>query len=524
MNILLMLGVYVTTEINSFIHFLMKLPIIGKLIPEKIYSKYTLKKTCSVLGVIYDLVVKAITQNVLLLALVCFIPKVFISPERMGKNVYAFLFVMIFVVYSFVAGSTLFKGSAEDQMFIHYFMVNPSHYYKFKAYKSLVLGSLVMIPGLIYLFRSFAMVLGLILLRCAMVLVTNVFYLVMFKKVHKIPHVRIRKWSGIVIMVSAFLCAALNFIPKKLPSNSTMYIISCICTLIIILSFVYIGLYDKYNDMAIKYAEKGLVKFAITSGTSFNEGDNVLLDGGSEKNEEFFKANKSKSATEYVDYAFRQRYKKAIREPIISDGIMYGIIIALIGVAVRTGWIAFNADDLMSYSPIVVSITLMMSLADGYIKRYFRNVDLIYMRQHMLTPEFVKTTMIQRYVKALLMDVWIVVAIAVDLVCFVLASGIKVGVSDILWLVAISASVLVIHDTYEWFIYYMIQPYSAELTVKSPVFTVLGYVDSLLMLLFLFIRTNIVAHFGIVLAITLAVIAVYLISSKWAYKTFKLRF
>ncbi|MCR5374905.1 MAG: hypothetical protein K6E39_06030, partial [Lachnospiraceae bacterium] len=131
---------------------------------------------------------------------------------------------------------------------------------------------------------------------------------------------------------------------------------------------------------------------------------------------------------------------------------------------------------------------------------------------------------LKRYIRTIGIDLVIAVAITIAAAVFLLTSGIKYPLVDFAWLMVSIVPVLIIYDTYEWLMYYLVQPYSADLVAKSPVFSVMGYVTSIIMILLLFIRANMVKFFIPIIGITLLAMLIFYIASNYAYKTFKIRF
>mgnify|MGYP003294294409 CR=1 FL=1 len=143
---------------------------------------------------------------------------------------------------------------------------------------------------------------------------------------------------------------------------------------------------------------------------------------------------------------------------------------------------------------------------------------------HMSTEKYIRASMRKRYWQILRGDVVHTFVILIGILAFLLASGFTISLVTILQLVLISGAFLVILDTYELMLYYFIQPYSVDLTAKSPLFSFLHVVEGLFGILILFVRRDLTLALPVILTIAFIMVCICFISSKYAYRFFKLRF
>ncbi len=515
----------VLTATNAVLCYLRKLPVVGKFIPEKVFGLYKTKRFLAWLGVLWDVIKSLLVTNLAVIIFIQQFPRLFLSEDRINNSVYTSLYILILGVGSFLSGSSLFKSKPDDYMFIHHFMINPEVYYKYKIIRNIITDGLFTLPALVYTLGDLAFGTALMLFRIAVLLGTNAIYLAIFKRKGKILNIRVREWTSMAVYLAAYAACFAGVLSNITYSKMFYLIVSTSSVIVFILSFIYVARYDRYGKIAIKYTNKGVVKISVSTGQGINEGENGLKSLKYADAKKYFEDNKHKSMTKYLDDVFRFRYRKAIREPIINNLVVQGVILAIIGCCVRTGWIPFDQTDIFKYSPILISLTLMCSYASTYAHMYFRNIDSFVLKSRMATQKYVRETMLNRYARTLFLDVFVFLSLIVDVTMFILASGIKVSFSDFAYLMAICPPVLIIQDTYEWLIYFMIQPYALDVTVtvKSPAYKVAGYLSSLIELIFIFIRTNITKALPEIALITACAVIVYVICSNFAYKTFKLR-
>lgn len=523
MNFLYFIRIYITTQTNVFLHFLRKIPFVRRWIPEKIFRFYRMKKYIAWAGILFDAIKQIISCNLSIYVFVDLAPKFIFSRVTMSREVNLCLFFLLFGFGAIFSGSTLFRSSSEDQMFIHHFMVNPVYYYKYKTWKAVIQKGLLTFPILIYIFEDVYIAVCLMLFRVLILLLTNVIYLEMLRRRGRILHRRIRQGISASVYLLAYVLCFYGVYQKLSFPPVFFHILLGVSLPGIFLLAVYHQRYDSYVKMAIKYADSALISISVSSGYNINEGETGLKSRPWKENKEYFEKNQQRGMAEYLDTAFQTRFRKVIWDPIINNFIVHGVILLLLGLAVRMEWISFDESNLFSYSPILISLTLNCSFAMVCAQRYFRNIDMFILRTHMGTREYIRSNMLKRYWSALLRDIIVLGFLALDVAVFIWTSGITVSWTDYWYLIAICPPVLIIQDTYDWLVYYLIQPYAVDMTVKSPVFTVLGYVNSLLSILFLFIRTNITSALPLIVGITLASVLLFIICSNFAYKTFKLR-
>ncbi len=525
MKLLLFLKIYFATQINVLIYSLKRLPIVSKLLPNKLYGNYKIKSCISWLGIVFDIVKRVLSSNLTIIVFVYYAPRILVRAQDLTASTYFWLYLINFGLYSFISGSRMFRSSNEDQMFIHHFMVDPAYYYKYKSFKEVILLGMVSFPALLFVFSSVKTALILTLFKVCVIMFTDTFYLICFKKFGKVLHTRIRQWCSLILLVLAYAGCYFGIYEKLGFTEVMLNVIMWASIVLIAFSVCYELTYRLYGKMAIKYAEKSLISVSVSLGgeSSVNDGATVVNSITSEEAKKYFEKNKHKPLTKYLDDTFDIRFKKALSHPIINDLFVHGFIFVILGLVIRMGWVNVSAENIFSFSPILVTFTLACSYSSMYSQMYFRNIDLFIMMGHLSTKEYVRDTMRSRYLKTLRRDIVVLICLMADMALFFLASGIRLGMKEYLMLFLICPPVLILQETYEWIVYYYVQPYARDLTAKSPVFTVLGYVNSLLGLVFLFIRNNITVALPWIYLGTAGVIALYFVLSNHAHKFFKLK-
>lgn len=516
--------IYFITQANVFLYYLEKIPGLGRLVHPVCYRLYRLKKFISWAGVLLDFIKTALGNNLGVLVLI-YLPVLIILPEdKVTIEVYAILFFVVKCLAGPILECGLFNSKAEDYTFLHHFMVNPDIYYRYKAIKETLFDSVLLLPVLFFLCKSIEVAFALVVLKTAGKLIGNVVYMYYYRRFGRLPNYYVRRVLGYGLAVAAYgACYFTAFEGVHLAPFlyiGCIVVGLCLCTVAWWLHLTFTG----YKSMAVRFANKSLVSFQVSVSSTIGEDDNGLEEAPWEENRDYFNKNKGKPLDHYLDDVFWQRFGKSIRKGRIAQVIAFMVIFTALGFAVRFGWIPLSNENILQYTPILISATLSSSMAALLSQTYFRNIDIHMMQFHMCTAKYVRHSMLNRFVSLIKCDLALTLASTINMFIFLLASGLRIGLITMLQLSLICGLVLVIWDTYEWMVYYFIQPYSVEFTAKSPLFTVLGVFDSIFNLLLLFIRANITYALPWITGLALIMITGLIISSKYAYRTFKLRY
>lgn len=515
--------IYLTIQTNVFLYYLRKLPVVKYLVSADWYSRYGLKRLFSLLGVTAGFIKDAIGENIGLLFWVYLVPSLIAPNFHMGSMEYFLLFLGVQCLVSIIEGSSIFNSHSEDYTFLYHFMVNPKSYYLYKALKQAFFSSVMLFPVLAFLLKDFILVLTAISIKLMCKLLGNVGYLFYYKKKKKLPGIRIRQLMTVAIIVLAYVPLFVNCISGVVFARSTLLfmmigaiIVSCIC-------WFYHNCFDGYKEIAVTFGNQSMVSFHIAV-RSVGEDERGLVEKPWEENKLFFESFKELSPAEYLHNAFWTRFGKVIRKDNRAQAVVTCCLLAILGMCIRLGWIPVEADDVLEYSPILISLTMGLSTANRMTQMYFRNIDLHLLYHHMGTEKYIKDSMIKRYLHILRSDVIFTGVTLVGVLAFLAAAGFVLPAGIIIQLLLISGAFLVMWDTYELMLYYFVQPYTVDLTAKSPLFSFLQVVESLFGILLLFVRRDLTLALPIILLLMVVFVCVCFISSRFAYRFFELRF
>lgn len=516
--------VYLTIQTNAFLYFLSRLPVLNKIIQESWYKKYRMKKLWALLSLAFGFAKTALANNLGTWVLLCALPHLFLQEERVTPGVYLMLFLLVKCVSGAVMECGLFKTTAEDYTFLNHFMVNPVTYYRYKALKNAFFSSVMLFPVLCYLFRDWGMTAAMILLKLFCVLCGNVIYLHLYRKKGRLSGKPARRLTAFLLIVLAYVGAFFGLYEKMALGSGVLAAVGAASLVLSLLCWRYHLHYSDYKKIAVRYANQSLVTFQlVVRGSSVGEEENGLLESGWEENREFFKSHCGETPERYLELAFFRRFGKALRKQRRDTVLVMLLIGGLLGLGIRFGWLPVTSDTVLDYSPVLIAFATSMSFGSRLLQVYFRNIDLHMLYHHIATPEFIRNSMLRRYLYLLKGDLWAAAGIIANLLLMLFISGLSLPVDTVVKLAAVCIVFLVFWETYECIVYYLIQPYGADLTAKSPVFKALGYLESLFSLLILFVRRNLTVALPWVCAAAAAAVILFFVSRRIAPRTFRLR-
>lgn len=516
--------VYLTIQINAFLYYLSRLPILNKIVHDSWYRYYKLKKIWALFSLALGFVKSALVNNIGTLITLYVLPHLFLKEDEVTLGVYLVLFFLLKCVSGALMECGLFKVSVEDYTFLNHFMVNPVFYYRYKALKNAFFSSVMLFPALFFLFRDWGLTVAMVLLKLFCVLFGNVVYLGFYQKCGRLPSKRVRRLLSLPLILFTYVGALLGVYENVVFGSAAQVVMGVACLLLSALCWVYHLRYVDYKKIAVKFANQSAVSFQITvQSSSAGEEENGLLESGWEENREFFKEHGQEKPEKYLDLAFFSRFGKALRKERRDKVIVLFVIGVILGLGIRFGWLPVTSDTVLGYSPILIALTTSMTFASRLLQVYFRNIDLHMLYHHIATPEFIRSSMRRRYLYLLKGDLLSAVGIVVNLLVMLFLSDLTLPVDTVVKLAVVCVLFFVFWETYETIVYYIVQPYSVDMTAKNPVFKVLGCLESLFYLLVLFVRRDLTNALPWVCVAAAASVIVFFVSVQVAPRTFRLR-
>ena len=165
-----------------------------------------------------------------------------------------------------------------------------------------------------------------------------------------------------------------------------------------------------------------------------------------------------------------------------------------------------------------------MTFGGWYLPMCFRHMDLPLISHHLYQESTIRKSMVWRYIFLLKNGAALVASLIFGLLLTLWLGGLQIGASDFLQLSLAYSLIYLIYETYHVIVYYLLQPYTDDLTVQNPVFSVLNWLTGIFAIAVLFAKNNVIL---LLPALTIALGIVWLLfflTLQLSPKTFKLRF
>ncbi|MBW4829433.1 MAG: hypothetical protein KZY61_01255 [Clostridiaceae bacterium] len=522
-----------TENANSFIYFLRKIPKIGGRISETLYKqtkdKFIIGIIREILGILGGFLIKG-----LYLGLMIILPS-----YLMTKNIEQILpeFLHIFFFLSFILGSimeTIIFDSINKSAFnmIRLMRVEPRKYYLsqiiYKKLENFICFILPMIViGKIIGFSTMKSIV-LILELTAFKVMGEGLQLFIYDKTGKIINNETLILSIIIIMGLAF-AYALPFLGLTIDFYTILFNIFVeITTLILgILSYIYIWKYRSYTKIAKSILTKEHLFDVEDFEENLNFGDVKIDEKKINENDLNIDIYNKKQGYEYLNAIFFKRHRRILVTPIKIRVLIIGIVFL-----VSLGFLMFMPENKVKFiqrikngGPILVFAMYMMSTGERICKAMFYNCDVkllrygYYRESNAILSNF--TSRLKRVVFLNIIPA-LVLCLAIIGITIFSGSGFQVmGMAPLFVSILCLSCFFSIHHL---FLYYVIQPYTAELTIKSPLFKFMNFIVYMISYICLQIKTS-SSYFalGVILITVVYMVVTLILTYKLAPKTFKLR-
>ena len=132
-----------------------------------------------------------------------------------------------------------------------------------------------------------------------------------------------------------------------------------------------------------------------------------------------------------------------------------------------------------------------MTYARALLQLAFRNMDMPFLYNGLyLDKKLIKKGVFYRYGYLLKHDMITYISICINLLLIIFIGNIRLSPMTILAEGVLILSALLIYETFYFMEYYLIQPYSEDITIVSPFRRIAGVVEFLFSFVILFIREN----------------------------------
>lgn len=512
---------------NGFIYYLKKLPLIGKRISEGIYKatevKLILGLVVAAFSFIFGFLSKAIYLGVMIM-----LPASLISGES-GNIIEIALHIFFFLslILGPIVNALITDNQMEAYKMISLMRVESGNYFKSKLIYKRIINFIHFLPVMMIVFsplKGFILTIEFIALK----FLGEAFQLFVYDRTNIIPNMKV--WFTLTIMG---ICLTLAYIPPifgfTIQVSSFLFSIWGVIIILLIaaLSLIYIMKYKHYKDMYKETLAK-ISKFdkdAVMAEATFSDVKiNEKKFSEKELNSDRFK---NKNGYEYLNAIFFMRHRKLLTVATKKRTVVI-LIIGVILIAVTIFVPDVNQDlvsTLQKSGAFWVFIMYMLSTSERVCKAMFFNCDVSLLRYGYYREGHVILSNFKARLKRILaLNLIPAAAICICITAVIISAG---GIKGLRSMIPIFISIICLScffSIHHLFLYYVIQPYTAQMTIKSPLFTIINMVVYFVAYMCLsFNGSNYVFSIGVILVTLIYSSIALVVTYRVAPKTFKLR-
>ncbi|WMM26109.1 hypothetical protein RBU61_05385 [Tissierella sp. MB52-C2] len=518
---------------NKLIYYLKKVYFIGKKIPDNLYERTKAKLILGVISKILNIIMGFIWKS-LYLGIMVILPSYWITKNiSLVKPYFLHIFFFLsFILASFMKTSIFDSGNQSAFYMIRLMRSDAREYYRSRllynrvmefinfSIPMLVIGSFIHITPL--------KVLIILLELTAFRLIGEAIYLLMYDRLN----INLEKHNVLqgVLMVSGLIMAYVLPIAKytiNLESLLFNVFIGGTVILVGIICLLYAWNYKRYTILSRELLGKVNLIDIESIKTDISFGDVKLNEKKINRESLRNKIYDNKEGYEYLNSIFFSRLKKVISFPIKIRVAIIGVIF-LVGVCLAI-FKPENGKDIIKIfeqkTSIFVFIVYMMSIGERVCRALFYNCDVKLLRyNYYRSGEVILNNFKIRLKEIIAFNLIPAITLCLCILGIVIVNGYTYKLVGMLPLFLCIICLSCFFSIHYLFIYYIIQPYSAELEVKSPW---LGIINNAVYFICYFSTkintTPKIFTLGVIVGTIVYMIGALILAYKFAPKTFKLR-
>lgn len=524
-------SIMVSTNANWFIYYFKRLPLVGKILPDDIYGNTSLKKNVAIIAAIVR-TLKNLLGKALFVGLFLVLPIVLIEKDSsLCYSEYLHVFFVMSVLGPLLT-SSIFEFDRNLYVCVRLMHMDAKSYIVSTVLFRGAVDAICSLPAVLFatvwMGGSVAQGLALIVIMAGFSSIGEAFFLLVYSGTGAILCNRIP-----YVISIAVLCLSTTYVPVLLhrplmlsdlifhPVFMVLVLVLSACCVSVILRF------DRYREIVsdnLKVSEFTTDTNKVMAEAKFSD----VAVREKEFSESDLKSSRfeNKDGFAYLNAIFFERHKRLMVTPIIRR--LIGIAVLFIAAIVISYLMPSFIEPLANPStvlPVFVLIMYFASIGERICKAMFYNCDISLLKYSFYRDKnAILSNFIVRILRVAGLNLVVAFAIAAAVVGLALVFRLNWAILDMV-LFALSILFLsLFFSVHHLFLYYVFQPYTAELGMKNPFFGVINGGVYLLCLFCANIKSP-PAYFAlIVLASTCAYIAIALILVyRYAPRTFRVK-
>ena len=529
-SIRLTYSVYFSLGLNHFLYYLKKFPVIGKRITNDVFrfgkTKVLLRGLIEILKIIFQTGLSAA-------GMLMFVLLPMIVREEPLTNLSLLMHHFFFAYFIFVpilTNTILQSRDLKAYTMVHLLRLEAKKYFLSQlalklSIKAIRYALLILIGGG-FLGLTFQQRMLLLLYVVAMAMVWEGFFLKIYYQ---------WKWDLFqkpvvlfLILVGAMgLSGGLPYLDILLPFFVDMFAWPFVVSVLglTVISLLFLVKNEQYDRLAKEIVTREQVFKQVNAIKDARFADVNVEE--KKMNLPKTKGNEELDGYEYFHDLFQKRHQTILLKPLkIRIYIVLGISIAVIGLLLIHPTAKNYAPDVVkALQPALIFTMYLLNTGERLSRALFFNCDRNMLKEgYYKEPKAILTNFTLRLKMSIKHNFIPAAILSVALIGIGWISGMQEEWYVLALMIGSLFLLALFFSTHYLFLYYMLQPYTVELTSKSPLFSIINFMVYLISYVFLQIRTtSIVFTIGIV-AFTLLYVGIALsVTYKFAPKTFRLK-
>lgn len=476
--------------VNAFIYYFRKLWIIGKWMPESLYSSYKAKRRLNIAALIVRQVIDLLAKPLYLL-IFTFLPVLMLEEKASlsdGQGFYVLVHILFFLsCYIGAFGdSHIFSVTRDKITFIKYMHTNARDYIKNSLALRYIPFFLYYLPTLI----GAALLLGATALEGIIAWLMFICFrmagealqLFIFDKTGKVPG-RSMLYEWLIIGTGLPLAYYLPYRGYILPGSVLFHPAAVVFYLVFggfciyYITAGYAG-YEKKLPRSIDLNFLFANMMKTSSGAAFKDVEIKEKDLDISK-----KAENKYSRLQgyaYMNALFFARHRRQLLRPVYYRLLMAGIIFAASLFFYKANpetAVTLSRNMSASLLPSLVFLMYCMTVADKACKAMFYNCDKDMLHYaYYRNPRTILANFKVRLFRIAMLNMTVAFALCMAAMGFCFVCGTSIFTLDMLLFCITTLLLSVLFTAHHLCLYYIFQPYSESLKVKNPFFSVINAV------------------------------------------------
>lgn len=518
---------------NTFIHFLKRVPLIGKKIPDTLYKETNVKVALGIIGKIIGLLI-GFFKKAFYLGVMILLPS-YLMTKDIDKSMTNFLHIFFFL--SLVLGSlirTIILDSTNKKAFnminlmrcdAREFYIGEIIYSNIEKFIHFIVPMIIigLIIGLSP-YKAFVLMIEFTFLR----FIGEWFNVIVYRKT-QIVIVTNNYIMSIASLLGIACAYGLPIVGKTINFQKVLFNNVTIISILFLgsMAFLYLWKFKGYTLISKKILTKDKLNDIEAIKTDLKFAD-VKIDE-KKMNKEDLKRGlfENKQGYEYLNALFFKRHRRIMIAPVRIRVFM--ILAAFIIISGIMLFFPEHRESLLGVikksGPVMVFIMYTMSTGERICKAMFYNCDISLLRYgYYRQGKVILSNFTSRLKRTVILNIIPAFALCLAMTGIIAISGYA---SELITLIPLFLSILCLacfFAIHHLFLYYVIQPYTKELTVKSPLFKIVNSIIYIISYICLQVKTSsLYFTLGVMIVTIIYMLVALALTYKLAPKTFRLK-